>query len=156
MEYPINFKDLTKKIKYYDEVINAHKEAADYIQSFYWCKEIKNSSLYTNLGKVLCIFLFDIINSSSDDDNLLWLVVGDLPPMYLDTYGAKNTTEVLENYARLAEDWISQIKTGGGIDGYYPFKAAPTLEMAELLEKKVNQIKHNLIPNIDKISVKLI
>ena len=153
MKYPINLKDLDKKLEFYDEVIAAYEKATEYIGSFYWCEEIKRSSLYTNLGRVLCIFLFDIVNASSKEDNLLWLIVGDIPSMYLDVHGAKNTVQVLEDYAALAEDWINKIKAGETVDGCYPFKAEPALEMAELLELRVNQIKNNLIPNIDKISV---
>jgi hypothetical protein len=73
--------------------------------------------------------------------------------MYLDGFGARNTREVLENYVFLAEDWINQVKTGGRIADCYPFKAEPTLEMADLLESRVKQIKNNLIPNIDNLSI---
>jgi len=153
MKYPISVDDINYQLEFYDEAIEAHDEAKQYINSFYWCEEIKGSSLYTNLGWVICIFLFDIVNSSSESDNLLWIIVGDLPPMYLDVYGATTTVQVLENYAALAEDWITQIKTGGSVENCFPFKAEATIEMAELLEIKVNQIKNNLIPNIDELSI---
>ena len=153
MKYPINFNRINRKMEYYDEIIKCHSHATEYIKSYYWCKEIKGSSLYTNLGWVLCIFLFDIVNASSEEDNLLWLIVGDIPSMYLDVFGPKTTIQVLELYSALAEDWIKQIKSGGSIEECYPFKANPTTEMAELLQLKVNQIKNNLIPNIDEISI---
>jgi hypothetical protein len=153
MLYPVDVEDINKKLEFYDEVIKARDEATLYINSFYWCLEIKKTSLYTNLGRVLCIFLFDIINTSSEGDNLLWIIVGDLPSMYLDVYGPTTTVQVLEDYVTLAEDWITQIKTGGSVEDCYPFNASPTVEMAELLETRVNQIKNNLIPNIDEISI---
>jgi hypothetical protein len=153
MKYPIDVNDISKKLEYYDEVINAHNEATQYINSFYWCLEIKKSTLYTNLGRVLCIFLFDIVNTSSEGDNLLWVIAGDLPPMYLDVYGPKTTVQVLEDYATLAEDWITQTKTGGSIERCYPFNPTPTIEMAELLETRISLIKNSLIFNIDEISM---
>ena len=153
MKYPVDFNDIDKKLEFYDEVIKAHNEATQYINSFYWCLEIKKSTLYTNLGRVLCIFLFDIVNTASEGDNLLWIIVGDLPPMYLDVYGPTTTVQVLEDYATLAEDWIAQIKTGGSVENCYPFNASPIVEIAELLETRVDQIKNNLIPNIDELPI---
>ncbi|HEY2581902.1 MAG TPA: hypothetical protein VGI43_08850 [Mucilaginibacter sp.] len=153
MKYPINVPDINKKLKFYDEVIEAHTKASEYINDFHWCKEVKSSRLYTNLGWVLCIFLFDIVNTSSEEDNLLWIIVGDLPSMYLDIYGATTTVQVLEQYTGLAEDWINQVKEGGPMKEVYPFNADPSIEMAEFLESRVNQIKNNLIPNIDEISM---
>jgi len=153
MNYPINLKDISDKLEYYDEVIEAHKEASDFILSFYWCFEVKNSSIYTNLGKLLCIFLFEIDNSASEDDNFLWVIVGDLPPMYLDTLGPTTTVQVLEDYADLAQDWIDKVKIGKSVNDCYPFIAAATLEMAELFQVRINLIKHNLIPNIEEISI---
>ena len=131
----------------------AHQEAVTYLKSFKWCKEINRANLYINLGKVFCIFLFDIDNSANTEDNLLWVVVGDIPPMYLDTLGPRTTVEVVEDYMRLAQDWIGQVKNGGSIDQCYPVKEYPTVQMAELLEMKISFMKNTLIANIDNIAI---
>ncbi len=153
MNYPINYKEITNDIDFYSEVNKLQEEAETYIKSFKWCKDIKNCSLYTNIGRVFCIFLFEIENSASSEDNFLWLIVGDLPAMYLDTFGAKSTKEVVEDYIMLAEDWINNIKAGESIINCYPFNAAPTLEMAELLEKRVSFMKSTLMDNIEDIKL---
>lgn len=96
-------------------------------------------------------FLFEIENSESVNDNYLWVIVGDIPPMYLDIHGPKTTKEVLEDYVELAEDWIEHVKLGKSTKDCYPFKAKPTLEMAKLLEKRTSFIKGTLINNIEDI-----
>ena len=69
MKYPINYKDVKPKLQYYSEVVDVHKDAENYLQSFDWCKSIKGSALYVNLGRTFCIFLFEIDNSASDEDD---------------------------------------------------------------------------------------
>jgi hypothetical protein len=152
MKYPINYKSLSTNIEYHSEVNALHKEAETYLMGFKWCRTIKNSFLYTNIGYVLCIFLFEIDNTQSKDDNFLWIIVGDLPTMYLDVYGSKTTKEALEGYIELAEDWIYNIKAGQSVNNCYPFKAEPTLEMAELLEKRTLFIKNQLLNNVEDIT----
>ena len=155
MNYPVDFRNVDRTLEFYDEVVDIQKEAENYLLSFYWCREVRNCFLYTNIGRVFCIFLFEIINSSSPKDNFVWVIVGDIPPMYLDTFGPKSTVEVTELYIDLAEDWIACIKEGSSIDECYPFNAEPTLELAELLEKKISFMKNNVIENIEDVMLQV-
>jgi hypothetical protein len=153
MKYPIDLNAIPAKIKYYSEVIEMNKKASDYLLSFDWCVEIKSSSIYLNLGSILCIFLFQIENSASSDDNCLWVIVGDLPSVYLDIHGPKTTVEVLEDYTNLADDWTEHIKNGKSIDDCYPFGAEQTVELAMMLEKRSSFIKNTIIHNIDEVAL---
>ena len=100
---PISTDDLKPTLKFYDEVLEMNVQAEKYITGFKWCKKINNSQIYYNLGSTLCVFLFDIDNSQSveEGDNILWVIVGDLPSMYLDTYSIKSLKEPLECYTDL-------------------------------------------------------
>ncbi|MES2275142.1 MAG: hypothetical protein V4592_03905 [Bacteroidota bacterium] len=153
MKYPIKYKNITSSIEYYQEVIEQHQKASSYLSDFLWCKQIINAGLYLNLGSTLCIFLFEIENTSSSDDNYLWVIVGDLPAMYLDVYAVKSTKEVIENYVGLAGDWVENIKAGKSIDDCYPFRAEPTIEIADLLERRISFMKNTLIENIEDIKI---
>ncbi len=155
MRYPINYKEIKPKLKYYSEVVNVYNEAEKYLLSFDWCTNVKQSALYTNLGEKFCIFLFEIDNSASDEDSFLWVVAGDIPAMYLDIYGSKTTKEVVEGYVELAEDWINHIRLNKSVDECYPFNANPTLEIAELLERRTSFMKDTLIKNIEDIPISI-
>ena len=148
MKYPINFKEFNETFDFFEEVLIEFENAKNYLFSFKWCKEIKNTSLYFNLGSKLCIFLFEIENTSRVDDSYLWVLVGDIPSMYLDINNTKTVREVLEDYVALGEDWIKNIKLGKSINNCYPFQAEPTKEMATLLENRTNFIKKTLLKNI--------
>ena len=153
MKYPVKTDGLKPDLEFYTEVVKMQKEADKYLLAFKWCLSIKESSLYLNLGEKLCVFLYEIDTSSSNGDNFFWIVVGDLPAMYLDVYGAKTTIEVLEDYASLASDWISNVELGLSVEDCYPFDAKSTMEMADLLKKRVNIIEKSIIPNIDLIEL---
>lgn len=151
MEYPLNFGTLTEDVDFYDELLKMHKLASSYLDSFDWCKSVDDSKVFLNLGSTLCIFLFEIENTASEEDNFLWVIVGDLPAMYLDIYGTKTTIEALKRYSTLAMDWIFNVESGQSIDECYPFDTSPTIEMAHLLKKRVVFIEKSIIPNIEEI-----
>jgi hypothetical protein len=153
IKYPVNFKDINPDIDFYSELPSVYRKAEKYLLSFKWCAEIRDCFLYYNLGNVFCIFLFEIENTKSSKDNFLWIIVGDIPSMYLDVYGPRSTVEVLEDYVRLAEDWIAHIKSKKSVSECYPFNAEPTIELAELLEKKVAFMKGTLLNEMEDISI---
>lgn len=151
MEYPVNFKTISSDTEFYQEVITLYQEAENYLLEFKWCEEIKNGFIYINLGSVFCIFLFEIVNTQSSDDDFLWVIAGDIPPMYLDVFGARTTKEVVKNYVDLAEDWINNIKEAKSVERCYPFNVEPNSKFATLLEKKFSFIKSTLLDNIEDI-----
>lgn len=153
MIYPLKFKETTKEVEFFKEVLQLYHEARSYLLSFSWCKEIKNCELYINLGKPLCVFLFEIENLSSPDDRFLWTIVGDIPPMFLDIYGARTTIQALEDYVTLAADWINAVRQGKSVADCYPFNIDSTIEMANLLDLKISFIQNQVIPNVDNIPV---
>jgi hypothetical protein len=151
MRYPIAVKKLNSTHEFYDEVKLLYAEAEQYLLKFSWCGAIRDSVLYTNLGSKLCIFLFEIDNASSSEDDFIWIVAGDIPFIYLDGYGVKSTREALRNYIYLARDWVKHVKAGLSVDECYPFDVAPTIELAEMLETRATFIKENVIKNIADI-----
>ena len=153
MKYPISIAKITTHLEYYQEVLKLYYEAAGYLKSFSWCGNILSANLYTNLGEKLCLFLFEIDNLTSKDDNFLWVIVGDIPPMYLDIHGAKSTKEVLENFVFLANEWIDHVNSGIDLTECYPFNTKPTTELANLLGRKVYFIASTVINNIDDIKI---
>jgi hypothetical protein len=153
MKYPKRVKDLTHSLDFYPEVIKMHQKACLYINDFAWCREVKDSTLYLNLGSTLCVFLLEIDNAASNEDNFLWIMVGDIPSMYLDVYGAKTTIEVLSRYNALAKDWIFNVEHRLSVNDCYPFDTESTMEMAYMLKKRVDVIEKTIIPNIEEIKL---
>jgi len=111
-----------EKNQFYDEVLAMKTDATTYLLGLRkWCKKIYHSDLYYNLGSTLCVFLFEIENKQSVEDNRIWVINGDVPKMYLDSFGATTIKEVLENFCNLAEEWSSNILEGKSLDECFPF-----------------------------------
>jgi hypothetical protein len=95
------------------------------------------------------------LNGIRREDNFLWIMVGDIPSMYLDVYGSKTTIEVLRRYNALAKDWIYSVERGLSVDECYPFDAEPTMEMADLLKRRVTIIENSIFQILMKLSYHL-
>ncbi|WP_184545844.1 hypothetical protein [Mucilaginibacter sp. FT3.2] len=153
MSYPINFKNIHPEVDFYSELDAAHRKAEDYLLGFKWCAEIKDCFLYYNLGEIFSIFLFEIENTQSAGDRFLWIIVGDIPSMYLDIYGTKSTVEVVEDYIKLAADWIVNVRARKSVEDCYPFDAEPKIELANLLAKRIAFMKDALLNNMDEVAL---
>jgi len=155
MKYPISYSQLRDDLEYYTEVVALHNEATEYLTGFKWCKKILNTNLYLNLGAVLCVFVFEIENAASSSDNYLWVIVGDLPAMYLDIHGPKTIKEALKYYISLASGWIYKVKAGKPLDDCYPFKAIQTTEIANIFQNKISFLRNNVMPELEEIALSL-
>ena len=155
IHYPIATKDINTSIEFYEEVLERHIVAHDYLIGFKWCDAIKNAYLYYNLGATLCVFLFDIENNQARDeaDNHLWVITGDLPNMYLDTESVKSLKDVLDVYADLSEDWADAILAKRSVEDCFPFDEKPSIKLAKLLKKRVDFIRNTLIDNVVNIEL---
>jgi hypothetical protein len=154
--YPISIKKIDASLEFYIEVLKTHSEAEVYLSEFKWCEKIIDSHLYYNLGNTLCVFLFNIENNQSTEegDNFLWVIVGDLPSMYLDTYYAKSLLQALETYIDLGNNWANNVIGKKSLKDCFPFDEKPNLELARLLKSRVEFIRNTLLTNI--IDIKLV
>jgi hypothetical protein len=151
MTYPININRIDISVEFSEEVIFLESEAKKYLLEHEWCEKVVEGWLFTNIGHVLCIFLYHIKNSQSPEDDLIWIMVGDFPPMYLDTFNINSTKEVVDVYIELSEEWISQAESGESIEDCYPLQASTDKESINLLKRKVARLKAEISQNIDDL-----
>lgn len=128
-----------------EDVVLLAKEAKQYINDFNWCKSIKRGWFAVGWGDILNVFLLEIESSNSTADNLIWVVNGDLPTVYIDIESAKTKIQVIQCYVDLMEDWISCIYRGGSIEDCYPIGVPPTFEYAQMLNTRIKIIKEEIL-----------
>jgi len=155
MNYPVNINSINSSTEFYSEVSPLVEEAKKYLNEHPWCKEIYSGWLFTNIGYAVCIFLFEIENTQSSEDNLTWVIVGDFPPVYLDTYNVSTTKEVVEVYIELVTDWIGNAESGESLEECYPLDATTDKDSIELLKKKIQLLEQKIVPNIEEINFKV-
>jgi predicted adenine nucleotide alpha hydrolase (AANH) superfamily ATPase len=138
-----------ENIEYLDEVLTLKVQAEDYLKAFKWCKKIKNGWLVKEWGYILCIFYFEIEPAvDSVADSFVWIIVGDLPPAYIDIESASNAYEALTSYLSLMQDWVDNVNQGKSVEECFPIKVEPTDEYAEMLGARMNILKEDYLPQL--------
>lgn len=113
-------------------------EAQHYMLRFRWCHAIKSTHFGMGAGKIIAIFLFEIDNAALPQDDLLWVIVGDVPPAWLTAVdGPGWPAEALETYIELMGEWVQAVRQGKPVDDLIPVNVAPTLAWAGELESRL-------------------
>ncbi len=135
-----------------NEILNLSVEAQNYLKLFKWCRKIINGWLVKEWGYMLCVFYYEIEPlPESKADNFVWLIVGDLPPAYIDIQSATNEFEALNSYVFLMEDWINHVNKGKSVKDCFPINVKPTKKYATMLSNRINIIKEDMLPELSKI-----
>jgi hypothetical protein len=124
---------------------SALREGAAFLESFEWCRGIKESYFGLGIGGVVAVFLFRI-DAPPSVDEWLWIIVGDMPSCYLVTDGAPTPLAALEIYCDTMEDWAAAVRGGQPLDDVFPVKAAPTDRNAAALDSRMAFVRKNIIP----------
>jgi hypothetical protein len=120
-----------------------------WLVSHNWCKSI--AECYVGdiaVGGIVVVLLVQIIPSSDDVDEWLWLIVGDVPPAYLVTDDAPNPATALAIYLDLVKEWVSAAEQGDDVSGLMPINTpdgdeplTPTSSNAEALGVRIESIQ---------------
>ena len=128
------------------------EDARAYVQSFKWCPAIENVHLKFGVGKVIALFLVKFAAPLPDGALHLWVVVGDLPSVYVVTDNAPDPRSALAVYCELMQDWVDAVKSGKTLDEVYPVPIAPTDEHVAMLERRLHFIRTEIIPVVPEMS----
>ena len=128
-------------------------EAQEYIQSFSWCKSIREAYFGDGYGGIVALFFFRIEPSKADVDEWLWVVVGDLPPAYLVTDQSKTPSQALEGYIDEMSKWVKLAKQGRSSKKVIPVNAPATLEDAEALEGRLKFLREVFVPQFQMAEI---
>ena len=141
--------DSKTEIEFVDEVSKLAEEAQNYLKSHKWCDKIIQGWLAEEWGYILSIFYFELKpTQSSNADNYVWIIVGDLPPAYIDIQSASNSFEALNAYVLIMEEWINNIKQGKSVDDCFPINVEPSIKYADMLSSRINIIKSDFLPSL--------
>lgn len=120
-------------------------EATAYLKRFNWHRGIKAAYLGIGVGKILGVFLFEIVPASEEVDDRVWVVVGDLPPAYITTEDAPNPATALDSYIGAMEEWVEATREGRGVEGIIPVNVPPTAENADRLESRLRFLDERIL-----------
>ena len=125
-------------------------EAKEYLESFDWCEVAGPVYWGGGIGKIFSVFVFEIGSVEADVDRFLWVVVGDVPPLYFVLDDCRSPSDVLDKYIDLMEQWIVLARQGRTSDDLPPTGVEPTPEWAARLAKRLQFIRTNVGPLLKK------
>lgn len=122
------------------------QEALEFVTGFRWCKGVQSTYVGFWIDGVIAVFLLAVDNAASPQDDLLWVVVGDVPPAYLVAQdGPENPAQALQEYLELVSQWVDAVKAGASITDLIPVNAPPTVEYAEMLASRVEYLRSEVL-----------
>ncbi len=146
----INIDKLTE-IEEIQAILSLYYEAKNYIEDFDWCVSTKKCwydkdfGIYEKIG----VFLFEIEPLKDNVDDFIWVIVGDLPSVYLDK-SITTGQEALEQYCELMQEWADNVKSEKSLEECYPVPVDPTIENAELLGSRIAFVRRELLMKDDE------
>jgi hypothetical protein len=123
------------------------EEARRFLQSFKWCKNIRQQWFAGGFSHVAAFF-FEIDNGQYPADGNLWVVVGDLPAAYLVVDVIPNYKEALLVYTYEMRRWVDEVKHRRSVKDCIPVRVEPTMEYALLLESRLDFIENRYVPSL--------
>ncbi len=114
----------------------------EYVSSFPWCAAV-DEVLYDHgleFAAVLLVRLVPIGIANS----AIWVIAGDLPPLYLDCEDVGSGAEAAEAYTDLLEDWLVAYRAGRSLDDEIPICYANSSRPLEITDEVVDTIERRL------------
>ncbi|HZG42288.1 MAG TPA: hypothetical protein VEY93_04955 [Longimicrobium sp.] len=135
-----------------DETALLHQmlvEAQHYLEGFTWCRGFSETYYGVGVPGVIAVFLFHIKVSDDVVDKWLWIVVGDVPGAYIVPDNAPDPVSALKIYCDLMSDWVDAVRRAAPLTDVFPVNAAPDIENAKLLARRIKLIRTEVIPAFD-------
>jgi hypothetical protein len=121
------------------------KCAEQYLASFSWCGSIKKSYVGIAEAGIVGLFLFQIDPAQPEVDEWLWVVVGDVPPVYLVTDNAPDPESALLAYIAEMRAWADAVESGDPVDDLIPVNVPPTKKYGDMLKVRLDFLVSNLL-----------
>ena len=130
-----------------DSFVKMFDEACSELLFYDWCLEITQSYVGLFYPGIVGVFLMNIETSSDDIDNWLWVIVGDLPKIYITCDEAPNAACALDGYIGAMSEWVDAARTGSSIEGIVPVNLPANPENAGKLETRLKFLDREILAN---------
>ncbi len=121
-------------------------KARAFVSGFKWCPPIRAAYFATGVGKIIALFLFEFDGKIGGTDDRLWVVVGDIPSMYMIVEPGDTPKDILESYCAHMDAWAEAVLVTHDFEGIYPVDAPKTAANAEDLRSRIDFIGREILP----------
>ena len=121
------------------------KQARRYLESQNWCERVTELRFGDGVGGIAAVFFARLIPAQPGADAEVWVVVGDIPPLYLVLDDLPDPTAALQAYVDWRRDWVAAVRCGGSLEELPPVDAPPTRANADDLARRLDYIEREII-----------
>lgn len=136
-------------------LVKLGQEAENFLMWHQWCGAVRQGYLDYDWYGILALFYFEIEPASPNADNNLWVIVGDVPPAYLDLESCPTATAAIEGYVYELQRWVDAVNAEELVDELMPVyerislkRVAPTPEFARMLESRLDFVRLEIISHM--------
>jgi hypothetical protein len=103
----------------------------------YW-RRVARLRFGLGVGGIFGVFLAEAEPARDDVDREVWVIVGDLPPLYLVTDEIATPAEALAAYIEHRRAWVSAVRANASVAHLAPVDVEPTKEWAAALAARLD------------------
>ncbi len=120
-------------------------EAKSELNFYDWCSEILESYIGMFYAGVVGVFLFKIKPTSDEVDEWFWVIVGDLPPLYLTCDDSPNAACALDSYIGAMQEWVEAAENGHSVSDLVPVNVPATIDNARVLKTRLTMLDEKVL-----------
>jgi hypothetical protein len=136
-------------IEYVEELIILADRATTFLKSQKWCRRILRGWLDRGWGIRIAVFYFYFEPTYKDVPHNTWVIVGDLPPAYIDAEDNPNGACAIDGYVLEMQKWVDAVTAGEGVEGLIPVNVPPSKEYAKMLQHRLTIIKKDILADCE-------
>lgn len=121
------------------------EDAKKEITFYDWCLGIEETYVGLYEAEILGVFLFRIKPSRQEVDEWVWVIVGDLPPIYITCEESPNPVCAVDSYIGAMREWVEAVKNGDALDKVVPVEAEPSIENALMLQNRLEILNKRIV-----------
>ena len=120
--------------------------AGDHLSEYDWCKSIREFFFGDGIGGIFAVFLAQLETSRSEQDEFVWVIVGDLPFGIQPVDELKTPKAALEAHIKKLRNWVKLLRQGESTTGIIPDDIPASPEWAEALNLRLDIIQLQIMP----------
>lgn len=127
--------------------------ARTFLELHQWCRSIVKGYFDRGIPGVVAIFFFEIVPAEADSE--VWVIVGDVPPAYIDVDpdASSEGCGALEVYIACMRDWCEAVLDNRSVEDLMPVgyqdtgrPLRPTHKLAVSLNERLDFLEQKVLP----------
>lgn len=136
-------------------LVKLAREAESFLTRHWWCGAVRQGYLDYDWYGILALFYFEIEPASPNVEDVVWVIVGDVPPAYIGAKTCPTAMDAIEGYVYELEGWVEAVNAGEALDDFMPVyvrysseRVDLTTEFAAMLASRLDFIRSEIIAHM--------